>query len=71
MAFVSTIPHAQVMQALIGHIGQTAFLRWTVKGDAVPLKWKEALAWHRREGSTSSRHLAVGPEAILTTPCEH
>ena len=54
MAFVSTIPHAQVMQDLIGHIGQTAFLRWTVKGDAVPLKWKKALARHRRKGSTSS-----------------
>ena len=54
MAFVSTIPHAQVMQDLIGHIGQTAFLHWTVKGDAVPLKWKKALARHRRKGSTSS-----------------
>jgi heme-degrading monooxygenase HmoA len=47
-AFVHHPPHARVMQALARHMGRTNFVRWTVKGSELPLKWDDAL---RRAGS--------------------
>ena len=42
-AFVGTSPHARVIQDLRGRFGQTAFVRWSVKGAAVPLNWEDAV----------------------------
>lgn len=42
-AFVQHPPHVRIMEALTPHIGQTRFIRWTVKGSQLPLQWDEAL----------------------------
>jgi hypothetical protein len=43
MAFVRKAPHVDAMTVLQPHMGETAFVRWTVKGDALPLRWEDAL----------------------------
>ncbi|HYB71010.1 MAG TPA: DUF3291 domain-containing protein [Candidatus Bathyarchaeia archaeon] len=42
-AFVHASPHVESMRALIPHMGQTRFVRWTVPGAALPISWDEAL----------------------------
>ena len=42
-AFVQHRPHVRIMAALAPHMGETKFVRWTVKGSQLPLKWDEAL----------------------------
>lgn len=42
-AFVQRPPHLLAMTALVPHMDKTHFLRWTVKGSALPLQWHEAL----------------------------
>ncbi len=41
--FVETVPHRTVMTALQSDMGETQFLRWTIRGDAYPPSWKLAL----------------------------
>jgi quinol monooxygenase YgiN len=42
-AFVQHPPHLRIMAALAPHMGETKFVRWTVKGSQLPLQWDEAL----------------------------
>jgi hypothetical protein len=42
-AFVQHPPHLGIMTALAPHMGETKFVRWTVKGSQLPLQWDEAL----------------------------
>ena len=42
--FVRAIPHRDVMRALEGHMGQTQFIRWQIRGEEVPPRWSDALA---------------------------
>ncbi len=42
-AFVQYPPHLRIMTALAPHMGKTEFVRWTVKGSGLPLKWDDAL----------------------------
>lgn len=42
-AFVQYPPHVKIMTALAPHMGKTEFVRWTVKGFELPLKWDDAL----------------------------
>ena len=41
--FVRSAPHLRIMSALAPHMGQTKFIRWTVKGSQLPLQWDDAL----------------------------
>ena len=41
--FVQYPPHARIMTALTPHMGETKFVRWTVKGVQLPLSWEHAL----------------------------
>lgn len=43
-AFVNDPPHRRIMIALAPHMERTSFLRWTVKGSELPLRWPDALA---------------------------
>ena len=42
--FVDAVPHRTVMHALQPDMGETQFLRWTIRGDVYPPSWKAALA---------------------------
>jgi hypothetical protein len=42
--FVAAYPHGQVMRALQEKMGQTHFVRWTMRGSEFPPRWPEALA---------------------------
>jgi quinol monooxygenase YgiN len=42
-AFVQHPPHVRIMTALNPHMGETKFVRWTVKGSELPLLWEDAL----------------------------
>ena len=42
--FVVDNPHGQVMTALQGKMGQTHFVRWSLRGAAFPPRWQDALA---------------------------
>lgn len=42
-AFVQYPPHLKIMTALAPHMGKPEFVRWTVKGSELPLKWDDAL----------------------------
>lgn len=42
-AFVQYPPHLRIMAALAPHMGETKFVRWTIKGSQLPLQWDEAL----------------------------
>ena len=42
-AFVHEAPHADTMRMMIPHMGQTRFVRWTVRGADLPVRWDEAL----------------------------
>ncbi len=41
-AFSRAMPHTDVMQQLRPHMGQTTFVTWRVRGDALPVSWKDA-----------------------------
>jgi hypothetical protein len=41
--FVVDHPHSQVMTALQGKMGQTHFVRWSIRGSAFPPNWQDAL----------------------------
>jgi hypothetical protein len=41
--FVRAAPHEETMRALIPHMGPTRFVRWTVLGAHLPVRWDEAL----------------------------
>jgi quinol monooxygenase YgiN len=41
--FVQHPPHVRIMGALAPHMGETKFVRWTVKGSELPLRWDDAL----------------------------
>ena len=41
--FVHAEPHARTMAALAPHMGETRFVRWTLKGSELPLSWEDAL----------------------------
>jgi hypothetical protein len=40
--FVHHPPHLGLMAALAPHMGETKFVRWTVKGSQLPLRWDDA-----------------------------
>ena len=42
-AFVNAAPHVETMPALIRQMGPTRFVRWTVLGTHIPVRWDEAL----------------------------
>jgi quinol monooxygenase YgiN len=42
-AFVQLPPHVRIMAALAPHMDKTSFVRWTVKGSDLPLRWDDAL----------------------------
>ena len=42
--FVVENPHGQVMTALREKMGQTHFVRWSMRGSEFPPRWREALA---------------------------
>ena len=42
--FVVEQPHGQVMRALQEKMGQTHFVRWSMRGSEFPPRWQEALA---------------------------
>ena len=42
-AFVQHPPHVRLMAALAPHMDETKFVRWTVKGSQLPLRWDDAL----------------------------
>ena len=39
--FVQDPPHVRIMSALSSHMKPTKFVRWTVKGSELPLRWDE------------------------------
>jgi len=41
--FVQHPPHAQIMAAMAPYMGEARFVRWTVKGSELPLRWDDAL----------------------------
>jgi len=43
MDFVGKVPHLDTMKVLGPHMGDAAFLRWSVRGDVLPLQWDDAL----------------------------
>jgi hypothetical protein len=43
LAFVNRSPHLRVMAALGPHMDKTGFVRWTVKGADLPLRWDDTL----------------------------
>ena len=43
MNFVGTVPHLDAMTVLQPHMGKTAFVRWSVRGAELPLRWDDAL----------------------------
>lgn len=43
-AFVQHPPHQRIMTALSLHMDKTKFVRWTVKGSQLPLRWDDALS---------------------------
>jgi heme-degrading monooxygenase HmoA len=42
-AFVHAAPHVATMRAMIPHMGPTRFVRWTVLGAHLPVRWDDAL----------------------------
>lgn len=42
-AFVQHPPHVRIMGALTPHMEKTKFVRWTVKGSQLPLRWDDVL----------------------------
>ena len=42
-AFVQHVPHVRITSALAPHMDKTRFVRWTVKGSDLPLRWDDAL----------------------------
>jgi hypothetical protein len=40
--FVHAQPHAQTMDAMLPHMGETKFITWTVKGLEIPVSWDDA-----------------------------
>ena len=42
--FINYPPHVRIMTALTPHMGDTKFVRWTVKGSELPLSWDDALS---------------------------
>lgn len=42
-AFVQHLPHVRITNALAPHMDKTRFVRWTVKGSDLPLRWDDAL----------------------------
>jgi len=42
-AFVNRLPHSHIMTVLSPYMDKTAFVRWTVKGSELPLRWDDAL----------------------------
>jgi quinol monooxygenase YgiN len=42
-AFVQHLPHVRIASALAPHMDKTRFVRWTVKGSDLPLRWDDAL----------------------------
>jgi len=43
MDFVRRSPHRDAMAVLQPHMAETAFVRWSVKGADLPLRWEDAL----------------------------
>ena len=43
MAFIGKAPHREAMTGLQPYMGETAFVRWRVKGADLPLRWDDAL----------------------------
>ena len=43
-SFVQYPPHVRIMTALAPHMGETKFVRWTVKGSELPPRWEDALS---------------------------
>lgn len=43
MAFVREAPHLDAMKVLQPHMSEPSFVRWTVRGAELPLRWDDAL----------------------------
>lgn len=43
-AFMRASPHAEIMERLHPEMGETAFVRWSIKGSEACVTWNEALS---------------------------
>jgi len=43
VAFASKVPHFDAVTVLQSPMGKSAFVRWSVKGAELPLRWDDAL----------------------------
>ena len=60
-AFARAMPHTDVMEQLRPHMDKTTFVTWRVRGDALPVSWKDATA--RIRAATAERPAAHGGRA--------
>jgi heme-degrading monooxygenase HmoA len=42
--FVRQIPHSEIMQKMIPHMGKSEFAQWTVTASEIPLDWDTAIS---------------------------
>ena len=56
--FVHALPHGKVMTALASDMGATRFVRWKIKGSAIPPRWADAMERYRAQGETQKKLLA-------------
>jgi quinol monooxygenase YgiN len=43
-AFVQHPPHVRLMRELTPHMDETKFVRWTVRGSELPIRWDDAFS---------------------------
>ncbi|MFZ1119548.1 MAG: antibiotic biosynthesis monooxygenase [Candidatus Binataceae bacterium] len=53
-AFVAAPPHVAIMKALAPYMGATRFVRWSVKGSELPLRWDDALRRDQNQAMTEN-----------------
>ena len=52
-AFVAEHPHVDIMSAVAPDVGATRFVRWNVRGSALPPRWPDALRRIEDDGGSS------------------
>jgi hypothetical protein len=63
LAFVQHPPHVRIMTALAPHMGETKFVRWTVKGSELPLSWEGAPKIHLAEWKIFKRLQTISADS--------
>lgn len=64
--FARTMPHVDVIRQLRPHMAPTTFITWTVRGDALPVPWENAMA--RLAAATDARSAEAKQRAMQDTP---